>query len=226
MTYISCTALRMLIFRVGRCPGRASGVDARKRVVATRRILGAQPSAQPEETAGRVVGPPCLVKIHSDPRTEEIVVVDLRGEIDYGCEEMLLRCLTSALNSSARGIAIDFSKVSFWACSSVKVLLATRRLAQRDGKTMSLRALSPMVRRVLELSESLHLFTTEAAPGTPHPDRRPATVAPSQTPAPAAPPSPSPPAPAPDAEASAYSSAGSAGMSSPSDSTGVPAGPA
>ncbi|MFF7701030.1 STAS domain-containing protein [Streptomyces lydicus] len=176
--------------------------------------------------AGRVVGPPCLVKIHSDPRTEEIVVVDLRGEIDYGCEEMLLRCLTSALNSSARGIAIDFSKVSFWACSSVKVLLATRRLAQRHGKTMSLRALSPMVRRVLELSESLHLFTTEAAPASPHPGRRSATVAPSQTPAPAAPPSPPAPAPAPDAKASAYSSAGSAGMSSPSDSNGVPVGPA
>ncbi|ARH89386.1 hypothetical protein STRMOE7_02655 [Streptomyces sp. MOE7] len=199
-------------------------------MVATRRILGAQPSAQPEEMAGRVVGPPCLVKIHSDPRTEEIVVVDLRGEIDYGCEEMLLRCLTSALNSSARGIAIDFSKVSFWACSSVKVLLATRLLAQRDGKTMSLRALSPMVRRVLELSESLHLFTTEAAPASPHPGRRSATVAPSQTPAPAAPPSPPTPAPAPapppDAKASAYSSAGSAGMSSPSDSTGVPVVPA
>ncbi|MFI0217550.1 STAS domain-containing protein [Streptomyces lydicus] len=159
------------------------------------------------------------MRIHSDPRTEEIVVVVLRGEIDYACEEMLLRCLTSALNSSARGIAIDLSKVSFWACSSVKVLLATRELAQRHGKTMSLRALSPIVRRVLELSESLHLFTTEPAPATPHPGRRPATVEISQTPAPA-------PPPAPDARGSAYSSARSAGTSSPSDSTGVPVGPA
>lgn len=196
-------------------------MDARKRVVATRRVLGAQSAVQPEETAGWVVGPPCLMRIHSDPRTEGIVVVVLRGEIDYGCEEMLLRSLTSALNSSARGIAIDLSKVSFWACSSVKVLLATRELAQRHGKTMSLRALSPIVRRVLELSESLHLFTTEAAPASPHPGRRPATVAPSQTPAPAP-----PPAPVPGARASAYSSAGSAGMSFPSDSTGVPVGPA
>ncbi|MEU5469299.1 STAS domain-containing protein [Streptomyces lydicus] len=159
------------------------------------------------------------MRIHSDPRTEGIVVVVLRGEIDYGCEEMLLRSLTSALNSSARGIAIDLSKVSFWACSSVAVLLATRELAQRHGKTMSLRALSPIVRRVLELSESLHLFTTEAAPDSPHPGRRPATVAPSQTPAPA-------PPPAPGGRASAYSSAGSAGTSFPSDSTGVPVGPA
>ncbi|MFF7409151.1 STAS domain-containing protein [Streptomyces lydicus] len=160
------------------------------------------------------------MRIHSDPRTEGIVVVVLRGEIDYACEEMLLRCLTSALSSSARGIAIDLGKVSFWACSSVKVLLATRELAQRHGKTMSLRALSPIVRRVLELSESLHLFTTAPALASPHPDRRPATVAPSQTPAPAPPPS------APDARASAYSSAGSAGTSFPSDSTGVPVGPA
>ncbi|MFH8629070.1 STAS domain-containing protein [Streptomyces lydicus] len=141
------------------------------------------------------------MRIHSDPCTEGIVVVVLRGEIDYGCEEMLLRSLTSTLNSSARGIVIDLSKVSFWACSSVKVLLATRELAQRHGKTMSLRALSPIVRRVLELSGSLHLFTTEAAPA-------------------------SPPALAPGARASAYSSAGSAGTSFPSDSTGVPVGSA
>ncbi|MFF8315224.1 STAS domain-containing protein [Streptomyces lydicus] len=121
-------------------------------------------SKQPEETAGWAEGPPCLMSMHSDPHTEEIVVVVLRGEIDYACEETLLRCLTSALSSSARGIEIDLGKVSFWACSSVKVLLATRQLAQRQGKTMALRALSPIVRRVLELSDALHLFTTKAAP--------------------------------------------------------------
>ncbi|MEW2437186.1 STAS domain-containing protein [Streptomyces caniferus] len=107
---------------------------------------------------------PTLVSIHSAPHTEEIVVV-LRGEIDYACEEMLLRCLTSALSASARGIVIDLSKVSFWACSSVKLLLATRQLAQRHGKTVSLRTLSPVVRRVLELSGTLHLFTTDPARG-------------------------------------------------------------
>ncbi|MFG2526589.1 STAS domain-containing protein [Streptomyces sp. NPDC048516] len=110
------------------------------------------------------MGPPALVRIHSDPHTEEIVVA-LRGEIDYACEEMLLRCLTSALSASARGIVIDLSKVSFCACSSVKLLLAIRQLAQRHGKTMSLRALSPVVHRVLELSGTLHLFTTSTARG-------------------------------------------------------------
>ncbi|MET7795562.1 STAS domain-containing protein [Streptomyces decoyicus] len=113
---------------------------------------------RPTKTDSWVVGPPSLVRFHSDPHTEEIVVV-LRGEIDYACEEMLLRCLTGALSTSARGIVIDLSRVSFWACSSVKILLSTRQLAQGHGKTMSLRALSPMMRRVLELSGTLHLFT-------------------------------------------------------------------
>ncbi|MFI0786264.1 STAS domain-containing protein [Streptomyces lydicus] len=108
------------------------------------------------------------MRIHTDPHTEAIVVV-LRGEVDYSCEETLLRCLTRALSSSAHGIEIDLGKVSFWACSSVKVLLAARQLAQRHGKTVSLRALSPVVRRVLELSDTLHLFTPKAVRAAFHP---------------------------------------------------------
>lgn len=135
-------------------------MGARKRVVATGLASGAQPSGQPTATVGWVASQPSLVRIHREPHTEELVVV-LRGEIDYACEEMLLGCLTSALSASDRGIVIDLGKVSFWACSSVKVLLAVRQLAQRHGKTVSLRALSPIVRRVLELSGTLHLFTPE-----------------------------------------------------------------
>lgn len=140
-------------------------MGARKRLAATRRALGAQLSMQPEKTASWMVSPPCLMKVHSDPDTEETVVA-LRGEIDYACEERLHAVLTRALNSSARGIAIDLSKVTFWACSSVKVLLATRQLAQRQGQTMSLRAMSPIVRRALELTDTLHLFITKAAPAS------------------------------------------------------------
>ncbi|MEE4418036.1 MULTISPECIES: STAS domain-containing protein [Streptomyces] len=116
------------------------------------------------------------MRIYSDPQTEETVVA-LRGEIDYGCEETLETSLNSALSCSDRGIAIDLSKVSFWACSSVKILLAVRQLALRHGKTVSLRAPSPIVHRVLELSGTLRLFATSTDPGPaarllPHPSAR------------------------------------------------------
>ncbi|MFG3114288.1 STAS domain-containing protein [Streptomyces sp. NPDC048197] len=110
------------------------------------------------------------MRIYSDPHTDETVVA-LRGEIDYGCEETLKTSLTGALSCSDRGITIDLSKVSFWACSSVKVLLAVRELALQQGKTVSLLATSPIAHRVLELTDTLQLFTTStgAVSRLPHP---------------------------------------------------------
>ncbi len=134
-------------------------MDAREKAVATGRAWRTQPCTQPEKSGSDPASSPCLVRIYSDPETDETVVA-LRGEIDYGCEETLETSLTSALNSSDHGIAIDLSKVSFWACSSVKVLLAVRQLALRHGKTVSLLATSPIAHRVLELTDALQLFTT------------------------------------------------------------------
>ncbi|MER0477819.1 STAS domain-containing protein [Streptomyces sp. Edi2] len=108
------------------------------------------------------------MRVSSAPDTAGTVVV-LRGEIDYDCEAALERSLAHALSCSARGIDIDLSKVSFWACSSVKVLLVVRQLALRQDKTMSLRATSPRVRRVLELTDTLQLFTTRTSPASPPP---------------------------------------------------------
>ncbi|SED56016.1 anti-anti-sigma factor [Streptomyces sp. 2224.1] len=143
-------------------------MDPRVVTVVTERAPGAQQLATPHENpVGGAVGPPCLMRVSSVSDAEETVVA-LRGEIDYGCEEALERALTHILSASDRGIGIDLSKVSFWACSSVKVLLTVRQVALRHGKTVSLRATSPAVRRVLELSGTLRLFTTSTAPASPH----------------------------------------------------------
>ncbi|MFG2196763.1 STAS domain-containing protein [Streptomyces sp. NPDC048639] len=106
-------------------------------------------------------------------------MVVVRGEIDIACEAALQKSLAQTLSCSAQGIEIDLSNVSFWAFSSVRVLLALRQLALREGKSVSLRAISPIVRRVLELSDTLCLFTTRAAPAPPTPPagRRPPPTA-------------------------------------------------
>lgn len=138
-------------------------MDARVEAVAAERALGVQLSTQPDTPVSGRVSPPCLMRIFSAPDTHETVVV-MRGEIDYDCEEACQSSLTHALSGSARGIAIDLSKVTFFACSSVKILLAVRRLALQQGKTISLRATSPAAHRVLELSGILHHFATTPAP--------------------------------------------------------------
>lgn len=163
VTYISCTTLRVLLFLRRQVPEEASAVDARVEAAATERALEAQLPAQPDRPDSGPVSQPCLLRVYSAPDTEETVVV-LRGEIDYGCEDTLERSLTHTLSCSARGIEIDLDKVSFWACSSVKILLAVRQLALRQGKTVSLRATSPRVHRVLELTDTLPLFTTSITP--------------------------------------------------------------
>ncbi len=144
-------------------------MDAREEAVATGRAWKTPPFTQPEKSVGDPADAPCLVRIYSDPHTDETVVA-LRGEIDHGCEETLETSLTSALSCADRGIAIDLSKVSFWACSSVNVLLAVRQLALQHGKTVSLLATSPIAHRVLELTDTLRLFTTGtgAVPRVPH----------------------------------------------------------
>ncbi|MEU6476497.1 STAS domain-containing protein [Streptomyces sp. NPDC047017] len=95
------------------------------------------------------------------PHGDRTLVV-VRGEVDHESREVLHRCLLSALGDSAGGIVLDLAEVSFWDCSSLNVLLTVRRLALCAGKTVTVRAAGPCVRRVLELTGTLPLFT----PGT------------------------------------------------------------
>ncbi|MEU6322589.1 STAS domain-containing protein [Streptomyces sp. NPDC047009] len=95
------------------------------------------------------------------PEGDRMVVV-LRGAIDWEDEEALRRALLDALGRSVRGIDLDVKGVSFWDCSGLNVLLAVRRVALLDGKTVVLRATSPVVDRVLELTDTLALFTDGA----------------------------------------------------------------
>ncbi|MEU6083415.1 STAS domain-containing protein [Streptomyces sp. NPDC047108] len=141
-------------------------MDAGKRRLRQNPPGGRSCPTQPEASVSVTAGPPCLTTVHRSPGTDKTVVV-VRGEVDHGCEDALERSLTDALSCSAHGIEIDLSKVSFWACSSVKVLLAVRQLAGRQSKTVSLRAISPIVRRVLDLTGTLRFFTTDTAPASP-----------------------------------------------------------
>lgn len=122
---------------------------------------GMQVSPQGEGQAAPSPKLPYVMTLSTHPAGDRMVVV-LRGAIDWEDEEALRLALLGALGRSVRGIDLDLEEVSFWDCSGLNVLLAVRRVALRDGKTVALRATSPVVDRVLELTDTLPLFTVGA----------------------------------------------------------------
>jgi anti-anti-sigma factor len=120
-----------------------------------------QASPQGEGQAAPSPKLPYVMTLTTRPEGDRVVVV-LRGAIDWEDEEALRRALLDALGRTVRGIDLDLKEVSFWDCSGLNVLLAVRRVALLDGKTVVLRATSPVVDRVLELTDTLALFTVGA----------------------------------------------------------------
>src|SRR5262245_48684148 len=120
-----------------------------------------QASPQGEGQAAPSPELPYVMTLTTRPEGDGVILV-LRGAIDREDEEALRRALLDALGRSVRGIDLDLREVSFWDCSGLNVLLAVRRVALRDGKTVVLRATSPVVDRVLELTDTLALFTVGA----------------------------------------------------------------
>lgn len=92
-------------------------------------------------------------------RTEgDRVVVRVRGELDLDTGEALQRTLRQALARSVRGVDLDFGDVGFCDCATLNVLLALRERALREHKTVALRAASPALTRLLEMSGAGPLF--------------------------------------------------------------------
>jgi anti-anti-sigma factor len=100
-------------------------------------------------------------------RTEgDRVVVRVRGELDLDAGEALQRTLRQALARSVRGVDLDFGDVGFCDCATLNVLLALRERALHEHKTVALRAASPALTRLLELSGTGPLFADGDSQGT------------------------------------------------------------
>ncbi|WP_168220757.1 STAS domain-containing protein [Streptomyces sp. RFCAC02] len=95
--------------------------------------------------------------VGSRPEGDWTVVV-ARGEFDIETRELLHRELSGGLRDAARGVVLDLAGVTFWDCSSLNVLLAARRAASREGKTVTIRVAGPSAHRILELTGALPLL--------------------------------------------------------------------
>ncbi|MCT9076133.1 ANTAR domain-containing protein [Streptomyces fulvoviolaceus] len=129
-------------------------------------------SAQPltaQDVEDRVVdgspdpGPPCLAAIDSVADGDRMIVT-VRGELDFGGRR-LRPALHDVLGRSATGLDLDLTAVGFCDCGGLNVLLDLRRRAFAQGKTVAVRACSPVVERLLDLTGTRELFAPPASDG-------------------------------------------------------------
>ncbi|MEU6356178.1 anti-sigma factor antagonist [Streptomyces sp. NPDC047072] len=103
---------------------------------------------------------------------DDRLVVTVSGELDLESDELLQRTLSDALADTDGGLELDLAGVDFCDCSALNVLLEVHHRARADAKHLVLRATSPAVRRLLDLTGTLPLFTA-GLDGTPGPGEEP-----------------------------------------------------
>lgn len=98
--------------------------------------------------------------VETYPHGERIRAV-VSGEIDLQTDQLLDNALQAAVSRSHSGVDLDLSGVQFCDCTGLNVLLRLRRHALKDGKTITIRKISPIVMRVLTATRTLPLFTLD-----------------------------------------------------------------
>jgi len=106
---------------------------------------------------------PRLATIGVMPTGDRISVV-VRGDLDFDAGRRLQHDLYDILGRSTGGIDLDLSAVSFCDCSGLNVLLNLRKQAVEHGKTIAVRAGSPMIERLLDLTGTRELFRSGRPP--------------------------------------------------------------
>lgn len=96
------------------------------------------------------------------------VLVTIRGDLGIDAEDTVQAALRDAVGRSTYGVDLDLSGTAFCDCSGLNCFLTARRRALEAGKTLTIRAASPLVQRLLSASGTWPLFTLQRrAPGLP-----------------------------------------------------------
>lgn len=81
-----------------------------------------------------------------------VPTVGISGEIDVESGPCLAGWLRSLMRAWGPVLALDLTGVRFIDCAGVSALLATRRIALRDGGSLHVIAASPCVRRIIRIT--------------------------------------------------------------------------
>ena len=85
-------------------------------------------------------------------REDEVPVVHVRGDLDVATAGQLRDCVLGLYDDGERRLIIDLSGATFADSSGLNAIVWSARRITEDNGTVILRAPSPSVQRVLELS--------------------------------------------------------------------------
>lgn len=103
-----------------------------------------------------------LTQLHIDttcpsPTTARVAV---SGEVDLATAQVLRDRLLGVLrDQGATMLSVDLAGVTFLDCTGINALIAARTAAARTGRQMRVTQPQPIVRRVLDLTGLLDVFT-------------------------------------------------------------------
>lgn len=111
-------------------------------------------------TTNSPVTQPAQPSIDASRPSLRIVRVAVVGEIDLSTSDLLRVRLLDALSAPhPHRIEVDLAEVTFLDCSGVTVLVTLRHAAARAGCRLRITNPQPIVRRVLDLTGLLEVFT-------------------------------------------------------------------
>ena len=90
--------------------------------------------------------------VASDPVTNDVAVVRLRGEADLHTAPILRDALDAAIDTGAGTLVVDLTGVTFVDSMMLGVLLATTRRIRVLGTEMRIVVDDPHLRRIFELT--------------------------------------------------------------------------
>jgi anti-sigma B factor antagonist len=92
------------------------------------------------------------LEITVSQRGEQTFVVSLAGELDLGTSPEVARTLEGLIGNGARRVVVDLARLEFLDSSGINVLVSAARSMDGDGGALTLAAVQPLVRRVLDIA--------------------------------------------------------------------------
>jgi anti-sigma B factor antagonist len=138
---------------------RAAGVTAREPYNLALTRMVEHPSEHSSVDA-RGIRPPDAYAIEVREPSGGVLVLALEGEFDLASAPALRERLDAARATAARGVVLDFSRVSFVDSSGLRELLRAGMAFRDDGKTLTVAAPQPAVIRLFELTGATEAIRT------------------------------------------------------------------
>lgn len=88
---------------------------------------------------------------------EASALVTMSGELDLFTSPVLAREMNSAIDRGARSLVLDAAELAFMDAAGLGVVIAASERLATDGGTLSIRAASVTLRRLLDLTGFIHL---------------------------------------------------------------------